>query len=201
MSVRSWRSTFTETNPSADLENAMQGKPEGKPFVETRKGKPGRFVPAAARATHLVATTAGGDVTLGSAFKINEMFWGSDRSGPSIPVEVGDDAGNWINALAIGTPFPTGTLHRHVETLLPDLEPDKHSDSSLPDFRPTDPSKVSVADDWDFDFQVEHPSYHEIRLGGAWWRLLYDWHGVMNDKAVRHRILTESWAFFSGQAN
>jgi pimeloyl-ACP methyl ester carboxylesterase len=201
VSIRKWRSTFTETYPRTDMENAAQGKPLGKPYVETEEGEPGRFVAAARRAAHLVVTTAGDDGTLGSAFKLNETFLPSDRKGPIIPGEVGDDTGNNITAQAIGIPFPTGAIHRHHEDLLPDLDIREKSDAKLPKIFPTNAWKVMTADDWDFEFKVEHASYHEIRLGGHWWRVLYDWHGVMNDEVVRHRILTESWAFFSGRAN
>jgi pimeloyl-ACP methyl ester carboxylesterase len=200
VSIRNWRETFTETYPRTDLENAFHGKPESKPYVETRVGK-GRFVAAAARAAHLVVTTAGGDITLADAYALNETFLPSDLNGPIIPGEIGDDTGNRITAQAIGTPFPSGEIHRHAEVLLPDLPPGQHFDASTPDYLPTDPWRVVNSDDWDFEFQVQHPSYHEIQLRGQWSRLLYDWHGVMNDEIMLHRILSESWAFFSGQAN
>jgi pimeloyl-ACP methyl ester carboxylesterase len=200
LSIRSWRSTLTETYPRTDLENAMQGKPPHKAFVETQGGK-GRFIEAAARAAHLAVTTAGGDGVLASPFKLNETLLPSDKNGPIIPGEVGDDAGTWIAAQAIGIPFPTSGIRRHYETLLPDGDLRKHPNFNLPEIFPTDPWKVMDADDWYYEFKVEHPSYHEIPLTGEWWKLVYDWHGVMNDKAVRHRILTESWAFFTGQAN
>ena len=197
VSIRNWRETFTETHPRADLENAIQSKP----YVETQVGKPGRFVAAAARAAHLVVTTAGEDITLADAFALNEIFLPSDLNGPIIPAQIGDDTGNRITAQAIGISFPTGKIHRHAEVLLPDLQPGRHFDAGTLDYLPTDPWRVVNSDDWDFEFQVQHPSYHEIRLGGKWSRLLYDWHGVMNDEIMRHRILSESWAFFTGQAN
>jgi pimeloyl-ACP methyl ester carboxylesterase len=213
VSIRNWRSTFTETHPRADLENLIHHNAQSPPYVETSVGG-GRFVPAAAKAAHLVVTTAGADIPLADAFALNERFLPSDRNGPIIPA---DRAGNQIEALAIGTPFPSGKIHRHFEEvlLLPDLQKDfapvgqfrPHLPpvtapvTSLFDDRPTDPSQVLSSDDWDFEFQVEHLSYHEIRLGGQWSRLLYDWHGVMNDEIMRHRILSESWAFFTGQAN
>jgi pimeloyl-ACP methyl ester carboxylesterase len=200
LSIRSWQSTLTETSPHTDLENAMHGKPPSKAFVETQGGK-GRFIEAAARAAHLAVTTAGGDGVLASPFKLNETLLPPDKNDPIIPGEVGDDTGNWIAAQAIGIPFPTSGIRRHFEKLLPDGELHKQSKFNLPEIFPTDPWKVMYADDWYYEFKVEHPSFHEIPLTADWWKILYDWHGVMNDKAFRPRILTESWAFFTGQTN
>ena len=202
VSIRNWRSTFTETHPHADFENIIHDKAQRPPYVETLVGG-GRFVAAAAKAAHLVVTIAGGDIPLADAFALDETFRPSDQNGPMIPAEIGDRPSSQIEVLAIGTPFPTGKIHRHSEDLLPDrqkdFEPGLHTHLPVPG--PTDPWQVWNSHDWDFEYQVPHPSYHEIRLGGQWWRLLYDWHGVMNDEIVRHRILSESWAIYTGQAN
>jgi pimeloyl-ACP methyl ester carboxylesterase len=201
LSIRSWRSVLTETYPRTDAENAMEGKPPKAAFVEIQTGV-GRFVSAATRASHLVVTTAGGDSVLANPFKLHETFLSSDKDRLMTPGEIGDDAGNWISAQAIGIPFRTGGIHRHYEQLVPDLELHEHSKfDDLPKIFPTDPWKVMNADDWDYEFKVEHPSYHEIPLSGDWWRLFKDWHGVMNDEVIRRRILSESWAFFDGKSS
>lgn len=121
--------------------------------------------------------------------------------------QIGDSAGNAVGVQAIGYPFPTGEIYRSYEQVLPDpkkrYEPHiRQFGAEIPDLRPTDPSRVLSRSEWVFEFHVPHPSYHEIRLDrGQWWKLLYDWHGVMNDAVMRHRILRESWAVFTGQVN
>ena len=190
VSIRDWRETFTETHLL---------EPERPPFVETSVGS-GRFVAAAAKAAHLVVTIAGGDIPLADAFALDETFRPSDQNRPMVVPENGPVG---IDAQAIGTPFPTGKIFRHAEDVLHTARQDSWQSGSSLGYHPYEPKDVVVTSyDWVYEFQVQHPSYHEIRLDrGQWWRLLYDWHGVMNDEIVRHRILSESWAIFTGQAN
>jgi pimeloyl-ACP methyl ester carboxylesterase len=101
LSIRSWRSTLTETHPFTDFESAVQGKLPGEAFVETKSGE-GRFVAAAARAAHLVVTAAAGDAVLSGLFAEHEKFVPSDSKGPIIFAEVGDDAARWITAQPFG---------------------------------------------------------------------------------------------------
>lgn len=203
VSIRTWHSTYTLTHPSAELYDLRAGKQSNPPYVETAEGA-GQFVAAAAKAAHLVVTTAGADIPLGNAFSINETFAPSDRNRPMIMPERGDSAGNGIDAQAIGTPFPSGRVTRFYDEVLPDplnnSKFDPQVGPQIPDMRPTDPSRVLNHNVWEFEFRVPHRSYHEIRLDrGQWYRVLYDWHSVMIDQAIRERILRESWAVFNQQ--
>ena len=202
LSIRNWRSTLTETHPFIDYENAAHGKPPSEAFVETKSGE-GRFVAAAARAAHLVVTAAAGDAVLSGLFAEHEKFVPSDSKRPIIFAEAGDDATGWITAQAVGIPFRTDPIDSHFEEPLPELTlPKQHSKfDDLPKIYLRDPTKVMNADDFKYEFNVVHPSYLEIPLSGEWWKILYDWHGVMNDEVVRRRILSDSWAFFNGQTN
>ena len=135
-------------------------------------------------------TIAGGDIPLADAFALDETFRPSDQNRPMVLPEYGPVG---IDAQAIGTPFPTGKIFRHAQEVLHNVRPSGswQSGPSLHD----EGDVVVTSYNWVYEFQVQHPSYHEIRLDrGQWWRLLYDWHGVMNDGIVRHRILSESWA-------
>jgi len=206
VSIREWSSTLTLTFPAAELEDLRRGKPPREPLVETEVGR-GSLVDASAKASHLVVTPAGPDIPLGNAMALDETFLPSDPNRPMIPPDIGDSAGNAITLQAIGTPFPDGKIRRRYEQVLPDpledfsMEVDYHQPDTA-SFEPVDPSRVMSRTDWVFEFHVPHPSYHEIRLDeGQWWRLLRDWHGVMNDTGMRGKILGDSWAVFTGKTD
>ncbi|WP_158248110.1 alpha/beta hydrolase [Paracoccus sp. SY] len=203
VSIREWNSTLTVTFPAAELDDLRRGKPprEPKPYIEIGKGS---LVAAASKASHLVVTTAGPDIPLGTAMKLDETFLPLDPNRPLIPPDIGDAKGNAINLQAIGTPFPDGKIYRRYDQVLPDpledysLGLDGHQ-PEIVSVKPVDPSRVMSRTDWVFEFHVPHPSYHEIRLDrGQWWRLLRDWHGIMNDASLREGVLRESWAVFTG---
>lgn len=203
VSIREWTSKFTLSHPAADLEDLRMGRPYRPPLVENVSRR-GDFVAASERAAHLVVTTAGDDIPLANFFTLDETFRPQDMTRPLVPPQVGDSAGNGIDIHPLGTPFPNGKVYRMYEEKLP--EPPaamgyggQGAGSEIPSLRPTDPSRVLSRAEWEFTFRVPHPAYHEIRLGGGqWWRLLFDWHGVMNDPPTRRHILQESWAVFGG---
>ena len=175
VSIRNWRSTFTQTHPRTELENLIHHKAQSPPYVETSVGG-GRFVAAAAKAAHLIVTTAGDDIPLADAFALNETFLPSDRNGPMIPARIGDRAGNQIDLQAIGTPFPTGKIHRHAEDLLPDPQkdfaPGRQFYTHIPLHRRTDPWQVLNSDDLATCLQTGFVSPLLISIVPGLWRRL-----------------------------
>lgn len=214
VSIRDWKETLTVTHPINDLNRLGHGEPLGQPEVYISKGR-GSFVAAAANTAHLVVTTAGQDIPLAKAFALDDSFHPFDLNRPNIPPRVGDDS---IDAQAIGVPFPTGKVERQYDEMIPEMPTElidplhrqpygpwylrpalRESETGISIPHPSYQSKVLSHYDWVYDFLVPHASYHEIRLDqGQWWRLLRDWHGAMNDRDIRHRILSESWAIFAG---
>lgn len=204
VSIREWTSIFTLTHPAADLADLVAGRPPQPPYVENVSRR-GDFVEASQRAAHLVVTTAGDDIPLANFFTLDETFRPQDMTRPRVPPQIGDFAGNGIDTHPLGTPFPRGKVYRMYEEKLPEPPPaamglgNQGARNDMPSLRPADPSRVLSRAEWEFTFRVPHPSYHEIRLGtGQWWRLLFDWHGLMNDPPTRRHILLESWAVFGG---
>ncbi|WP_234903070.1 alpha/beta fold hydrolase [Ensifer adhaerens] len=200
-SLRTWSYEISVRYPAAEVHDRLAGREPPPPHIDKGTGS-GCYVGAALMARELIVTHSSDDITLSRMYATDEIFLPGLCQGPYLfPVE-GKSVRSLSQTVAIGLGLARAqmlSIHRVPVPENPTELAGRFSEHADPDkpiqaLRPLDDSQVQLERTEVYNFEIAHPSYHEIdlhRLSG--WRPFFDWHSPLNYPTMRADLLERIW--------